>query len=330
MSDKLVNKADLAKSNKGFTLIELSIVIIILSLIIAPLFAMLQAQKKEQEVVQEETVNERVVAALALFLRQNSRYPCPANRDLGPGDANFGGEQCTAGVGTGVVMNGGVLIGALPVKALNLPFQSAANSHGWKYIYAITDDLTDTTTFDGVGNIEIVDKDNNPFVAQPVPFVIANPGKDGKGANNLYGGASGIGCLSTARDAENCDDDRRFREADFATKSSLDDPEFYDDTISYTLAREESTFWVVRESGGTGGGLDISNRNIGNVGIGTDQPEEKMHVTGGNIRVQADGGTGGNVKVDKEIEAQGEIRAKKDVKAEGRVVAPTFYYDATP
>ena len=33
----------------GFTLIELSIIIIVLSLIITPLFAMMQAQRKEQD-----------------------------------------------------------------------------------------------------------------------------------------------------------------------------------------------------------------------------------------------------------------------------------------
>lgn len=315
----------------GFTLIELSIIIIVLSLIITPLFAMMQAQRKEQEVVQDEAVNERVLAGLSLYLRQNGHYPCPANPDLGPGDANFGSANCGAVHSTpGAAASGTVYIGALPVRDLNLPFKSSANNYGWKYIYAVSGHLTAKATYDGAGLIQVLDDAGNPFVSSFVQFVVVNPGKDGKGASNLFGGSSGTACFNTALDGENCNGDAKFREAAFAKRADVDDAGFYDDTISYSLAREESTFWMVRESAGGGGGLDISNRNIGNVGIGTDSPAEKMHISGGNVRVQAQGATGGNVKVDKNVEADGVIKAKKEVQADQRVVAPTFYYSATP
>jgi type II secretory pathway pseudopilin PulG len=311
----------------GFSLIETAMVILILSFVITPLFALLSQQKKQKEVLEREAVNERVLAGLSLYLRQNGAYPCPALPTLAPGETDFGAQDCSGVTSTAGVSGGQVLIGAIPVRDLNLPFRTAANQKNWKYIYAVTENLTAPGTYDGVGRIRIIDEAGAQFTANDVHFVVVDPGYDAKGSYAL-GGTIGTACGTVALDDENCDEDSTFREANFAQPNNPTVAAHYDDTISYTLAREESTMWLVKESAGAGGGLDIANRNVGNVGIGTDAPSEKMHVSGGDVRVEGDGTSGGNVIVEKNITADENITATKDVQAQERVIAPTFYYSS--
>ncbi|MGB0719253.1 MAG: type II secretion system protein [Bdellovibrionales bacterium] len=295
------------RSQSGFSLIELAIVLVVLGAVLAPLFGFILTQQENDRQREEEAVNERILGALAIYLRQVGAYPCPADPTLAPGAAAFGQANCTAG---GVINTAGVSIGAVPIADLNLPFRLSANKDNWKYRYAVTTNLTTPGTFGtGVGAITVIN------AAAPVPpitttaqFIIVNPGKDGKGMRGLNGIASTLAC-ATAIDAENCDGDATFVEADFSPLSDPSDANYYDDTIAFTLTREESTFWVATPNMGAGG-LNVVNRNEANVGIGTfddpatpaiEGPTEKLHVRGGNLRVQSDGTTGGGVEADNEV-----------------------------
>ena len=305
-------KIKAVQDHKGFTLIETSIVILVLSFLLVPLFNFM-AQQQAREVAREaETVNERVLAGLALFLKNNGRYPCPANPNLtyGHPSGNFARENCAAG---------GVLSGDVPTYALGLPYRLMVNQDGFKYIYTVTASQTNAGTFDGTGTLDIVDDTGNAL-ADDVPFVIVNPGRDGKGARVLTS-ASVINACGSARDSENCDGDTTFRDMGLSLRSDTNDSNYYDDVIFYDLAREESTFWMVR--GNTNGGMDIVNRNTGNIGIntGATAPTEKFEVMGGNINV----GTG-DVKAGNNVQGRN-IQAGQDVRANGKVQANEFYYD---
>lgn len=280
----------------------------VLSFVITPLFKAIAIQSQQKEAVQEEAGNERALAALALFFRQNGRYPCPANITFAPGDANFGAEA-------GGCAGAGIAIGGLPVNTLNLPFETAANVHGWKHIYAVTRDLAATGTYDGQGSITI---NNSGGALLNQHFVIVNPGADGKGTNALYG-AAGFAC-GAAADSENCDNDTTFADLATSLPGNSTNANHYDDTISYTLAREQSTFWVASENAGTGG-LNIVNRNTGNIGIGIAAPTSKMHISGGNVRVQ-----GGDVNVDQNVDAGQNITAGNEINAGTAVRSPNFRY----
>lgn len=304
----------------GFTLIETAIVITILGLVVAPLFSFMGEQRLHEKKRAEEALNERVLASLSLFLKQNGRYPCPARTDVDPSNAAFGAELCG---GAGITSTSGIYIGSLPVKALNLPMRASVNGDGWRFTYAVTQTLTDVATFDGTGVVAIQDENGAAF-ANNMHFAIVNPGRDGKGSVSLDAVASGIACAA-AIDAENCDNnDAIFVEAPLSMLRS--DPtgvNYNDDTISYTLARAESTFWMARQ-GAAGGasGLSITNRNLGNIGVGIPDPQDKVHVYGGDIRVQADGATGGNVRVDRDVVADQNIRAQANITAtSGNVTA---------
>lgn len=295
------------KKDDGFTLIEIAVLILVLSFILVPLFNFLYQQRLQRERIETEAVNERLLAAMAVFIKNNGRYPCPANHLLDPGDANFGRENCYGGAPTGVMQ------GDVPTYDLGIPYRLMYNTDFYKYIYAVNRDETVAggADNDGVGTIQIVDS-AGAVIQNQLPFVIVNIGQDGKGnvKQTANGNINNNSCNppggSTAKDSENCDNDNVFRDMAYSVRTDIDDADYYDDSIFYGLAREESTFWITHRNA-TNSGIDIINRNSGTVNVGDYMapvmPDDKFIVNGGNVKLD-----------------QG------DLKAEGQVGAPVFYY----
>ena len=273
------------KKIAGFTLIELAIVLIIFGFIFAPLIAIIVQIDLDRKGRANLQTNDRAVAAINYFLKQNGRYPCPADPTLPPGNANFGAENCA-----GAIATSNIYIGALPVRALGLPFHTAVNKDHWKHIYAVTQALTVGANFNGQGAITVQYDTNAGAVASNIHFLIVNPGKDGKGAFTLDG-IAGPAC-GTALDSENCDDtDALFRDLALNTDmENITDANFYDDSLAYNHVSEKSDFWVVQQ--GNAGRVEIINRTQGNIGIGVANPDQKLDVNGGNVLVQS-----GNVEI---------------------------------
>lgn len=281
-------------------MIEVSAVIIILSFLMVPLLGFMIEQQMQERRIKGEEINERVLAAIALFVKNNGRYPCPADASLPYGDASFGHEDCT------LSNAGGTIQGALPIYNLGLPYRLMFDSYKNQYIYAVTTVETSPSTYTGGGVIRIVDE-NDGNIAVNVPFVIVNIGEDGKGRikNPADGTIVAASCDpaggTTAEDSENCDNDNVFKDMPYSQQSNPDDANHYDDLIFYDLARAESGMWLARQND-AGDGMQITNRNTGNVGIGTysaSTPSEKFEVMGGNLRVDAgdiDVMTGGKVE----------------------------------
>lgn len=318
------------RQDKGFTLIETAIAMLILALILVPLFNFMTQQKMQERLRAEEALNERALSSLTMFLRQNGRYPCPADPALARNAAggDYGAEDCglpvTASSAFGVGGNAlgappeSVYYGALPIKELGLPYRYGVNRYGYKLMYAVTRDLTNAGTYDGNGGIGIIDDAGNAIYNGYAHFAIINPGSDGKGAYFIDGGPVVAGC-GASKDSENCDDDSVFEDIDYGQLDDINDANYYDDKVLYTMAREETTFWAAQERGdvgaGTGGAIDIVNRNDGDVILGdTAGPTGKLRV-GGDISA-----TGGDIK------AQGDVTADQNITAGERVTSPVFYY----
>ncbi|MCB9991723.1 MAG: type II secretion system protein [Rhodospirillales bacterium] len=147
----------------GFTLIEMALITIITGLLFAAvvrLYGNYLANEDRRETVENLSVT---LAALDEFYGTQGRYPCPADPTLGPGDVNFGLEDCACPAGIAClpdlvftsagnnrdVDNDGnddpVMIGAVPVQTLidnifDTPFVSEHGNDGYnmKLSYAVS------------------------------------------------------------------------------------------------------------------------------------------------------------------------------------------------
>ena len=99
---------------RGFSLIEFSVVLLISGFIFAGAMSVYVVYAKR---VKLETTYDNLYAANTLMTEAwnlNNRYFCPADPTLQPGDANYGRENCAAGLTTGTCTGGadGVCVGA--------------------------------------------------------------------------------------------------------------------------------------------------------------------------------------------------------------------------
>lgn len=129
------------RAGAGFTLIEIAVVIVVLSLLLAMIAGIATALLGQQR---REATRQRlagVETALALFVSQNQRLPCPANGTLPGTDANAGVEQITLAA-TNTCFVGGVAgsqqHGVVPWRALGISEQDATDGWGNRLTYRVT------------------------------------------------------------------------------------------------------------------------------------------------------------------------------------------------
>ena len=84
-------------SNKGFTLVEMAIVLVIIGLLVSVFLAPLSAQRDLSEYTKAKTDLEQIQEALYGFAMINGRLPCPTNQ-TDPTVAGYGEEasSCAA------------------------------------------------------------------------------------------------------------------------------------------------------------------------------------------------------------------------------------------
>src|SRR5713226_1754947 len=83
-------QGEMMRRARGFTLIEIAVVLVIAALMIA-LFAALGSGLLSQQ--KRQTTNNRLAgidAALVQYVQQQKKVPCPANGSLPPTDPNYG------------------------------------------------------------------------------------------------------------------------------------------------------------------------------------------------------------------------------------------------
>jgi prepilin-type N-terminal cleavage/methylation domain-containing protein len=128
----------------GFTLVEIAVVIVVLSLLLAMIAGIATAMLGQQR---REVTRQRLAGietALALFVSQNRRLPCPANGTLVGTDANAGVEQITLAA-TNTCSVGGVAgsqqHGVVPWRALGVSEQDATDGWGNRLTYRVDPDF---------------------------------------------------------------------------------------------------------------------------------------------------------------------------------------------
>lgn len=253
--------------DRGFTLLEMSIAMMIVALLLAPAlglyFRYVEFQRTEQTHDALSTAQNEIGGFRSIY----GRYPCPADPDLAPGDADYGYEKCAGGgitVATslnGALVNQNILIGSLPFRQLNMMEEESLDGNSNRLTYAVTESLTDSGTFDmGNGGISVEDANGNSLVSpdHSAHLVILSHGEEGDGAITRVGQVSGGACPATPLENENCDNDETF-----VVSSKMAD---FDDLGVYTTSNTTSA-WQYSAAPGS---QDIHLRAQDMVALGLD------------------------------------------------------------
>ena len=132
----------------GFTLIELSISILIISLLIAGFFSMINGSIAKNKINKTNNKITKIYKAIGVFLANNTRLPCPAslNESMNT-SATFGQEiRPSSGVcgngNDGVYKNSNISYGLVPISSLNLSSDFAVDEFGNKISYIVDQRFT--------------------------------------------------------------------------------------------------------------------------------------------------------------------------------------------
>jgi len=223
-------KNQLNTSESGYTLIQISIVLIVFGMIAAlslPMYNNYVTYSKKNET---EVSQERAVASVNIFRNLRGRYPCPARYDLAPDDPGYGEEtncqamtptpgtcvdglcfevsERTVQLNDGTTVNPFVIRGALPTRTLGLEDKHAIDGYGGKFSYVVTQILTDRDEYHFArGGISIIDG-NEPagsYLELPASahYIVFSHGPDNQGAFNVDGEEI-MPCGAIMHDSENC------------------------------------------------------------------------------------------------------------------------------
>jgi prepilin-type N-terminal cleavage/methylation domain-containing protein len=131
--------------NRGFTLVELAVVVFIVALLLGGVILTLSAQEEQRANAETRRRLEAAVDALIGFAIVNRRLPCPAVLATGGVESPVGGGTCTANfLPAGAATPGflpGRTIGFLPVDAQGF----AVDAWGNRIRYAVANNVVAAT-----------------------------------------------------------------------------------------------------------------------------------------------------------------------------------------
>ena len=213
---------------KAFSLIELSIAIIVISVVITGILSVVGVNKNNSNI---KITNDRIKVinrALGEFVRVNKRLPCPASiKAIKITDATYGVEGTAAGTctaGTGVYLSTAtgatkMVYGMVPTKTLGLSSDYGEDNFGNKIAYIVDKDYTSSTTFSTASTVIIGQKYVNGALTTDV-------------ANAIYAlvsyGANQSGAFSAKTSNQNA--------------ASSDTDEMYNDAISFNDVAKTANF----------------------------------------------------------------------------------------
>jgi len=190
-----------AHPQRGFTLVEIAIVLVVVGLLIGGLITPLSTQLEQRRATDTQRAMEEAREALIGFAALNGYLPCPAVSAANGLEARDG-ERCAGERRTGF----------LPWATLGMP---KLDSWGHIFMYSVTPDFADSAqrfrlatprditvaTRDAAGNLVAATAPND------IPAVILSTGKNG------YGGFSDLGVRALDAGTGNVDEKANIKPA---------------------------------------------------------------------------------------------------------------------
>ncbi|MBS0236533.1 MAG: type II secretion system protein [Proteobacteria bacterium] len=141
---------------KGFTLIEVSIVILIMGLLLTGGLVTMFATSERGKTTQTAANLANIQDALAIFLAMNGRLPCPAGLSQTQDSSAFGIEQTSgsnpmacntaSGLFSGTTGGETQYYGMVPVRTLGLSDASAIDGFGNRIVYVVQNAFVNNAT----------------------------------------------------------------------------------------------------------------------------------------------------------------------------------------
>lgn len=225
----------------GFTLTELAVVLVILSLLIGGLLVPLSAQMDARNASDTRASLAEIREALLGYAAVNGRLPCPAAATTASGAGGAGGEEFNLGTGQCSLLAGVVPWATLGVKE--------TDAWGRRYTYRVTPlfaqcvapayavgaPCTSGYSFllTSTGNMDVRSTAGGSVIANKVPAVVISHGKNGNGAYTLAGTQ-----LPTGADVDE-QDNQLISPAGVVTTANLD---FVSKTPTATF--DDEVMWI--------------------------------------------------------------------------------------
>ena len=140
------------KNGRGFTLLEMSIVLIIMAVMLGGGISTFLAYVKKEGYQNTEQRLQRIEEMLVKYRRVYNRLPCPADITRAVDTSEYGREalnkgSCTGGVIAANLSSGNMVSGMVPTKTLGLPDDYAFDSWGRRIRYAVDKRYTEWEGF---------------------------------------------------------------------------------------------------------------------------------------------------------------------------------------
>ncbi len=282
--------------NRGFSLIEAAIALIVIGLLSYPLMHLYTIEIEQKKIFDNIAKFNEISDKINSFVSREGRYPIPSSLVASFSDADYGEEA--AGVsptcvgwpgnsavnGTCISAANNIIIGAVPFKALGITPDNSYDLWSNKILYAVPQAQA-TAYVSGNGNITAqgFDAANNLVTLyNDVDIILISHGEAMNGAYTREGMLiSSCPNAPVTVDAENCDMDDIFtlktNETTFpevGSTSHINGVGFYDD-LTFYQRNIPVDLWM-RSLDNSDYALTFSTR----IGIGTPDPQVKIHVLG--------------------------------------------------